>query len=159
MKITSIIVLAAGLLLPAVTDARDYEPILYQKGNWRVVRGDNGPFEICLAQYLLNGKIPLMFSKFRRFEEIYFGAPKETKADAVTIRFDGLQAGDDTISLDIRSRSSTTVLATTDSIPMLDMAMAASAMTVNFGSYSIKAPLNGGPEVFRTLNDCFAGLH
>lgn len=51
MKFTSTIVLAAVLLLPAVADARDFEPVLYQKGNWRVMRGDNGPFEICLAQY------------------------------------------------------------------------------------------------------------
>ncbi|HEY0125491.1 MAG TPA: hypothetical protein VGC14_27715 [Rhizobium sp.] len=100
-----------------------------------------------------------MFSKFRRFEEIYFGAPKGIKDDTVTIQFEGLPTGQDTISLDVRSRSSTTVLATTDSIPMLDMAMAASAMTVSFGTYSINAPLNGGPEVFTTLDDCSAGFH
>lgn len=154
MKFTSAIVLATILLLPAITAARDFEPILYEKGNWRVVRGDNGPLEICLAQYVLNGKVPLMFSKFKRFEEIYFGAPMTTKDDTVTIQFEGLPDDQNTISVNVRSRSSTTVLATTDSIPMLDMAMAATAMTVSFGTYSIKVPLNGGSKVFSTLDDC-----
>jgi hypothetical protein len=158
MKFTSIIVLATVLLLPALTDARDFEPVLYQKGNWQVVRGDNGPFEICLAQYVVNGKVSLMFSKFRTFEEIYFGAPKDVRNGTVTIQFQGAPAGDDAISLDVRSRSSTTVLATTDSIPIFDLASASSTMTVSFGTYSITIPLNGGPQIFDVLNSCLAKL-
>ncbi|WP_412065942.1 hypothetical protein [Rhizobium sp. SYY.PMSO] len=154
MKFTSAMVLAAILLLPAIANARDFAPILYQKGNWRVIRGDNGPFEVCLAQYVLEGKVSLMFSKFRGIEEVYFGAPKAVKDDTVTIQFEGLLVGQDAISLDVRSRSSTTVLATTDSIPMLEMAMTASAMTVSFGTYSIKVPLNGGSKIFTTLDTC-----
>ncbi len=159
MKVAFSIIFTLSSLLPTVTGARDFAPVLYEHENWRVVRGDNGPFQVCLAQYVLNGKVALIFSKYRRFEEIYFGVPKGIKATTATIQFYGPQADNNTISLDVRSRSTTTVLATTDEIPMLDMAMGASAMTIGFGGYSIKVPLNGGPDVFLVLQDCLASLH